>query len=383
MEFKEFEVEVVDEKPVDEGFVLKLKETPFYPDGKGGQLGDRGTIGNARVLKVIEENGETLHLVDKSVGTGKHIARIDMARRKDIAQQHTGQHILSAAFVETSNIPTVGFHMGEEYSTIDLDVPVLTNEALRAALELANEIVRSCIDVETLEVKPEELDHYHLRKSVDEKILESTKSIRLIKIGDFDVSACGGFHVENTGMVGTISVIKTEKIKKTQTRVYFLAGKRTERHLQKLNDIVGRLTTSLTCSIDELTSRAETFLEELKTARSLTKKLSEKLAQKIAASEEFEKLDNIAFIFWQDEPEVAAFLPKYLKNYFLVSKTENGFMLASDTLNCSKIVEMLKSAGAVKGGGAGQRRGQIVSDLPPEQFIGLVKKVIKDESTAT
>jgi len=378
----ELEVEIVEVMEFEKNFAVKLRETPFYPDGKGGQLGDRGTIGDAAIMRVFEKSGDVWHVVDKPLRMGQAIARIDTERREDIAQQHTAQHILSAAFIETSGIETVGFHMGEEYSTIDLDVPLLTEEALRSSLRLANEIVRSCLTVEILEVKPEDVGRYKLRKPVHSKVIESGEPVRLVKIGDFDISACSGFHVENTGMVGMITILKAEKIKTSQTRVYFLAGRRLERYLYEVTEILGKVTSILTCSTEELATRVDSLLKEMKNSKNLNKRLSERLAREIALRGGFEQLGGINLVLWKDEAEIATFLPKYLKNYFLIAKTVNGFLLASDTMDCSKVVEKLRDTGVVKGGGAGKSRGQIISDLELEEFEKLVKRVIMDADTS-
>jgi len=378
----ELEVEILEVREFEENFAVKLKETPFYPDGKGGQLGDRGTIGDATVMRVFEKSGDVWHVVDKPLHMGKVIARIDTKRRKDIAQQHTAQHILSAAFIETSGIETVGFHMGEEYSTVDLDVPLLTEEALCSSLRLANEIVQSCLTVEILKVQPENVGRYRLRKPVHSKVIESGESVRLVKIGEFDISACSGFHVENTGMVGMIAIFKAEKIKTSQTRVYFLAGRRLERYIYKVTEILGKVTSNLTCSTNELATRVDNLLKEMKNVKNFNKRLSERLAREIALRGNFEQLGNVNLVLWEDEAEVATFLPKYLENYLLVAKTKNGFLLASDIMDCSKVVEKLRDTGVVKGGGAGRSRGQIISDLELREFKKLVKRVITDADTS-
>jgi len=139
-------------------------ESPFYPDGKGGQLGDRGTIGPAKVLYVKEVNGEVHHKIDKPIEPGEYDFEIDQARRKDIATQHTAQHILSAAFLKVVQAQTVSFHMGEKTSTIDIDLPVLTERTIEDVERLANEIVKSCVNVEILFVEREEAEKMNLRK---------------------------------------------------------------------------------------------------------------------------------------------------------------------------------------------------------------------------
>lgn len=151
-------------------FFAVSDQSPFYPDGKGGQLGDRGKIGPANVLRVLEgSEQEVVHILDRFIEPGQYDCVIDQSRQRDIATQHTAQHILSACFLTVAQAKTVSFHMGEESSTIDLDMPQLTVETLNAAEELANEIVRKCVTVEILELDREEAQSMHLRKALSKK----------------------------------------------------------------------------------------------------------------------------------------------------------------------------------------------------------------------
>src|SRR5438876_11039974 len=134
---KTFHARVVELRDLDGKPAIVLDRTAFYPEG-GGQPGDRGTLGAARVLDTQERQGLVLHLVDQPV-EGEVDAALDWQRRFDHMQQHHGQHLLSAAF-DKLGAPTVSFHLGERTCTVDLDAP-LGKLDLRKAEALCNESI--------------------------------------------------------------------------------------------------------------------------------------------------------------------------------------------------------------------------------------------------
>src|SRR5262245_39446733 len=189
-----------------------LDRTAFYP-ASGGQVFDTGWIAPAdasgesvdcTVLEVAErEDGAILHLVHDAAPLSRGMrvhGRIDAPRRLDHIQQHTGQHVLSAAFIHLFDAPTVSFHMGSESCTIDLDTQGLTPDQVRAAEHLANEIILENRPVEIRYASPEQAQGMGLRKIPT----VGRNELRLIEIRDFDRSACGGTHVRSTGQIGCI-----------------------------------------------------------------------------------------------------------------------------------------------------------------------------------
>src|SRR5579871_2627564 len=209
---------------------LILDRTAFYPTS-GGQVFDTGWITTAtdeklRVAEVADaEDGRVVHyleppLKDLKPGTRVH-GQIDATRRRDHMQQHTGQHVLSAAFVRLFNMPTVSFHMGDDYCSIDLDTPNITKEQVEAAERLANEIILENRPVDIRFVTREEAAKLGLRKLPPAERDE----LRIIDIHDLDLSACGGTHVNQTGQIGCILLRKIEKVRQGW-RVEFVAGQR-------------------------------------------------------------------------------------------------------------------------------------------------------------
>lgn len=219
---------------------IVLSNTAFYPTG-GGQPHDTGMINDLKVVDVEKIDEEIRHYVEGSPGalTGEVIGRIDWERRFDHMQQHCGQHILTAAFVELFDFPTVSFHLGTELLTIDIATAQITEEQLAQAEKRANEIVLENRPIETKWVSKEELSNYPLRKdvSVDE-------DIRLVIIPDFDYNGCGGTHPTSTGQVNSIKIMGTEKMKKN-TRISFVCGNRVLSQLAMRKNVLSNVARQL------------------------------------------------------------------------------------------------------------------------------------------
>lgn len=201
-----------------------LDRTAFYPTG-GGQPFDTGKLNGAEVVDVIEEDGGLIfHIIKQNDGlsVGQTIdASIDKSRRLDHLQQHSGQHILSQAFIQACNAETHSFHMGLQTSTIDIEMATPTDDAMRAAEEVANAIIFDNRPMRVHLVDEAGAALLPLRK---ETALSGT--IRVIEVEDFDWSPCGGTHAKQTGQVGLIVIKSFERVKSNLTRVEFVCGHR-------------------------------------------------------------------------------------------------------------------------------------------------------------
>jgi len=228
----EFDAEVVNLNQADPRPAIMLDRTAFYPTS-GGQIFDTGWLFPTRTdehrkLRVVEvaegEDGSVVHFIEAAgglePGTRVH-GIIDAERRRDHMQQHSGQHVLSAAFVRLFNVPTVSFHMGIEACSIDLETKPLAADQVEAAEALANEVVTENRPVDVRFVTQAEATTLGLRKFPP---VEREK-LRLIDIRDFDLTACGGTHVHSTGQIGCILLRKIEKVRQSW-RVEFVCGKR-------------------------------------------------------------------------------------------------------------------------------------------------------------
>jgi alanyl-tRNA synthetase len=227
----EFDAEVVNVNQANPRPAITLDRTAFYPTS-GGQIFDTGWLlperTDGRKLRVVEvaegEDGSVVHFIEAAgglePGTRVH-GIIDAGRRRHHMQQHSGQHVLSAAFVRLFNVPTVSFHMGIEACSIDLETKPLAADQVEAAEALANEVVTENRPVDVRFVTQAEATTLGLRKFPP---VEREK-LRLIDICDFDLTACGGTHVHSTGQIGCILLRKIEKVRQSW-RVEFVCGKR-------------------------------------------------------------------------------------------------------------------------------------------------------------
>jgi alanyl-tRNA synthetase len=253
-------------------FVI-LDRTAFYPTS-GGQPFDRGRLGNREVVEVLDrdDDGAVLHFVSEGMPVGTSVeGEIDSARRLDHMQQHTGQHVLSAAFIRTANVPTVSFHLGADLSTIDLTGDVDAAAIARAEDE-ANRVVFADRDVVVRFVTPEEVRTLPLRKEPSR-----TGTLRIVEVPDFDVSACGGTHVARTGAIGSIAVAAWERYK-GGTRVGFVCGGRTVATFRQLRDTSAATARMLSVQASELPDAVARLQAEAREQRLQSRALTEQLA---------------------------------------------------------------------------------------------------------
>src|SRR5579862_3166257 len=280
----EFDARVVSIGDASGRAVVTLDRSAFYPTS-GGQNFDTGWLevsGAGRLpVKEVEEDertGEVLHFVESApipVQPGTTIRGvIDSERRRDHMQQHSGQHVLSAAFEKLYNFATVSFHMGDESCTIDLATLSVSAEQMRAAERLANEVIAEDRPVEVRFATPEEAQTMGVRKIP----ATQREELRLIDIRDFDLNACGGTHVRSTGQIGAILLRKTEKVRQGM-RLEFVCGLRAvataRRDFLTLTDTAALLSTH----IYEVPQQLRKGQEELRAAHKAQHRLLEEVAE--------------------------------------------------------------------------------------------------------
>lgn len=267
---------------------LVLDRTAFYPTS-GGQIFDTGLItsesGNRlRVVEVADaEDGRVVHYLEapvKDLKSGMRVrGQIDATRRRDHMQQHSGQHVLSAAFVRLYNIPTVSFHMADEYCSIDLDAPSLSKEQIESGERLANEIILENRSVDIRFVTREEAGNLGLRK------LPPTESdeLRIIDIHDFDLTACGGTHVSQTGQIASVLLRKVEKVRQGW-RVEFVAGQRAVATARRDFATLTETAALFSAHIYDVPQQARKALDEIRSLRKQREQSQEELAAAQAAA---------------------------------------------------------------------------------------------------
>jgi len=277
----EFDATIVDieawsvEHPERRGVVLD--RTAFYPTS-GGQPFDIGALGSARVIEVVDRpDGSILHVVEGDLERGVVRGRIDWSRRFDHMQQHTGQHVLSAAFDRLVRVRTESFHLGSISSTIDLARAVSADEIARAESE-ANRIVWEDRPVTIRFAESADAVNLPLRKeSAREGVL------RLIDIEGFDVSACGGTHVARTGAIGIIAVAGSERFR-GGTRLEFVCGGRALGAYRALRDSMAASIRLLSVVPGDLPSGIERLQTESRELKRQVKDLQGRLALHEAAA---------------------------------------------------------------------------------------------------
>ncbi|MBU2652496.1 MAG: hypothetical protein KKA81_16340 [Bacteroidetes bacterium] len=281
----EFDGRIVAVDRTDDRHATILDRSAFYPTS-GGQLYDIGRLGHADVIEVVEDDaGNVLHLTGEPVGTVGELVRgsVEPGRRQRHRQQHTAQHILSQTFLDLFEMKTVSVHLGEEYGAVELDTENLTPEQLRRAEDRAMEIIFANYPVHILFVDRSEALQMPLRKLPDRE-----GTIRVIKIGEYDYSACGGTHCDATAQVGVLHIVGTTKMR-GHVQVNFLAGAQTRSDYLSRCDVTTALTGTFTCHLDDLVDKTLRLVEECKLLRrELTRLQKEMLpaeAVKIAAQQ--------------------------------------------------------------------------------------------------
>lgn len=252
----EFSGVVLEQRKLGDKIGVLLDKTAFYPTS-GGQPHDTGMLGSVHVLEVEEDaTGSILHMVDAPVMPGPVSGRIDWERRFDHMQQHTGQHILSQAFIRTAGAATVSFHLGKETSTIDIELSQPTTPLMAKAENLASRVVFEDRPVTVLTVNRQDLGTLGIRK-------ESSREgeIRVIDVEGFDRSACGGTHVRRAGEIGMIAILGYERYK-GGTRVEFVCGWRSLRIFRAGNELLKELGNQYSSHPAELPRLTNKLIQE-------------------------------------------------------------------------------------------------------------------------
>lgn len=248
----------------------------FHPD-EGGQPADKGSIGPATICRIEITEGQIVHTLDRPLADGTYTARLDAEHRLYTAAHHTAQHIISGIAESRFGLHTTGVHIGLERCTVDFDRKT-DWQTLRAIEREAMQVVALNVPVETV------FDDTDVRIRSDSKQI-TPEVVRVVRIGDYDSSACCGAHVAATGRIGLIRIFETES-KKQGTRVYFLAGSRALEMSQSETAILAELRKTAGCSTVELPESLRKTLDRSKSlAKEIEKLWSAQLPALAAASQ--------------------------------------------------------------------------------------------------
>ncbi|MGC8782392.1 MAG: alanyl-tRNA editing protein [Anaerolineae bacterium] len=283
---REFTARVTARRPMDGRLAVALDRTAFYPTG-GGQPHDTGTLNGVAVSDVFAADGVIWHVLEAEL-PGEEVAGVlNWPRRFDHMQQHTGQHVLSQAFVACCHAETVAFHLGATISTIDLNRADLGAADLAAAEATANEVIDDARPVTAAFVTQEELARLPLRKPP-----KVSEAIRIVQVAGFDWSACGGTHVANSAQIGLIKIVGTER-RGGELRVSFLCGRRARADYGRLLALASGLAARFTCSQDEVPAAVERLAREQQATRKALEELEAQWAEATAVA------------WWSASPELA------------------------------------------------------------------------------
>jgi alanyl-tRNA synthetase len=248
-----------------------LDRTLFFPRS-GGQEADRGWIDSVPVVDVYEEGEAIAHVLEGPlVPHGPIEGRIDWGRRFDQMQQHTGQHMLSQAFWRLGQEKTVGFHLGEKDSTIDLEIKDLDTGHVTQVEDAVNRVVFENRNVIVKEIPYDALDMSMFRKKPAERPL-----VRVVEVEGYDSSGCCGTHVRRTGEVGLVKIQRWERYK-GNVRVVFVCGQRALQDYRKRMGVLNQICRTLTAGEEEIQKRLDNLLDEHQSAGKRLKTLSRDL----------------------------------------------------------------------------------------------------------
>ncbi len=270
----EFEARVMERRTFDGKPAVILDQTAFYPES-GGQPPDHGTLDGADVVNVQEDGERIVHVLTQEIAAAPGAAvrgKVDWARRFDHMQQHSGQHVLSQAFDSLLNGRTLSFHLGAEGASVEIGLTKVDPADLRRVEEEANRIVFEDREVKTQFVPQERVHEVPLRKPPKVEGI-----IRVVEIGGYDWSACGGTHVRRTGEIGLIKVVSEERIR-GNLRFEFLCGGRALRDYGVKNGVARELALKFNVPPADVPASVERLGTELKDVKRRLKKAEERLA---------------------------------------------------------------------------------------------------------
>jgi alanyl-tRNA synthetase len=266
-----FDAQVISCEQEGERWRVILDRTAFYPTS-GGQPHDLGTLAGVPVIEVADAEEKVVHYTSAPVNTGPARGEIDWPRRIDHMQQHTGQHLLSAAFIELFNFPTVSFHLGREVSTIDLEAPSVVPRHIEEAERRANQIIFDDHAVAVRYGTAQELAEAGIRKQVDREGI-----LRAVEVAGFDRQPCGGTHLSRTGQAGMLLTRKLER-RRDSWRLEFVCGFRALSTARADYATLTQAASLLSSGLPEVPAVQAKMIEERRAQHSAVKRLEERFA---------------------------------------------------------------------------------------------------------
>jgi alanyl-tRNA synthetase len=353
-----FEAAVLAHARVDEKPAVILDQTAFYPEA-GGQLGDHGRIGELAIVDTQElEDGRIAHVfADGDAPAIGSVVRgeIEWARRRQHMAQHTAQHLLSGTLLDRAQAPTQSARLGESALTIDVARDRIPEAELAAAEDLANDLVDDDLAIRAWFPDPGELAALKLRR--DPKV---AADIRVVAIGDFDFSPCGGTHCARTSQLGAIRIVGAERYK-GMTRVTFVAGKRGRAEMFTRDQVLRSLATQFSCGTTEVPGAIDKLRASSTAATAEITALRGRLADAIVAT--FGGTGPVVAAIPGDVEilrSVAAKLANAGRDAIVCAPDDAGaavvlFRAAGSSLDCGALWKQLVARVGGRGGGKADR----------------------------
>lgn len=330
----------------------------FYPDGKGGQIGDLGSIGDATIIKVAEDS----IIVDKFLKSDcEYSYTIDQNRRDDARENHTGEHIFSALAFLKYGWKTTSFRMTPEYCSLDFDVSDVTQEMVSSLEKEVNLKIKEGHNVqEEICDLSRAVSLLGERKSIPDKVKED---IRVLSTFPEDFNACGGLHTENTKDVRIFKILSFERVKSTFTRFYFVSGGKAIEDYNLKHNITSTLGVNLSCQPKDILSMFDKLIESKRTIEKEKKELEQKYSylifKEISSTPLFSFTSELGistdFFYITETKEINENTKKLFQasnlNYLLLTFSEDNYSLVSNSVDCQKLFTEIKNKFQVKGGG--------------------------------
>ncbi len=383
-----FTAKVCQTRPVENGMEVVLDQTAFYA-AAGGQPADTGTLGGCQVKDVRIEGDDVVHLLDCSTfSLTEAEGQIDWLRRFDHMQQHTGQHLLSETLIRLYKAETLSFHLGVDYSTIDIPVDALSPDRILAAEAACRQIIRENRPIHIHSITRAEVGRFPLRKMPPD-----VADIRIVEIDQYDYSPCGGTHLRATGELDTIKIIGSEKVKQG-LRVKFLCGDRALRDYQTRQALLDQLASDMTCDWRDVPTIWQKTTDERKELRKqvevLQKQLASFEADKLLAGAETIGFTRLISLILPDRDmnHLTQLARRFLDNspilVLLMGITDKTALVfaCSESISCN-MGNLLRDACQSLGGRGGGRAQFAQGTAPDTANAGRVLSEIKQKALDT
>ncbi len=380
-----FEATVLHVERSNDGLEVILDQTAFFPEA-GGQPSDLGQLAGSAIVTIREnEREEIVHVVVSGrFAVGDRVEGIiDMARRLENMRRHTGQHILSQAFIKIADVDTISANHGE-IGTIELSAEELTDDQMDRAEKLANDIV-----MKNLSITPKFYDESEIKNLPLRKIPDREGTFRIVHIGDYDTNACGGTHCSRTGEVGPIKIIGTERLR-GHFRISFLCGNAALDDYRAKHRVATSVVTSLTCHFADLPDKVSRLAEDnqqlRRTIARQNKRLFEyELDEMIERAPDFGGIRLLINRFSTDDfnqiKDMALMAANKVKAVVAFSSNSRLLIACSEGANIKAdelAREFMDRFGGKGGGGATLAQVGNIDEDRIEKYIGEFDKIIEE-----